>query len=90
MGVQVRAVVSGDVKAVGGSDGRGPQPFGDLAAAGGIGLQAVDRADGAHAAEVEQVVAVLAGGDVRCHSVAETPEAVDVVGGDGFLEPAHV
>ena len=44
-----------------------------------------------HPAEVEQVVAVLAGGDVHAGrgAVAEQPQAVEVVGGDRLLEPGH-
>ena len=56
--------VPGDLQAVGGGDGGGAQPVGDAAAAGGVGLQAVHGAGCAHAAEVGEVVAVLAGGDV--------------------------
>src|SRR5450759_4729195 len=90
MGVQVRAAVPGNVQAVGGRDCRDPHPFGDAAAAGDVGLQAVDRAGRAHPAEVVQVVAVFAGGYVGCDCVADLAEPVEVVGGDGFLEPPHV
>ena len=67
-----------------------PQPLGDAAAAGHVGLQAVDGAGRAHPPEVVQVVAVLPGGDVGGDGVADLAQAVEVVGGDGFLEPAHV
>src|SRR6202000_1892132 len=47
VGVQVRRAVPGDLEPEGSRDGPGPQPLGDAAAAGGIGLQAVHRAGGA-------------------------------------------
>ena len=42
-----------------------PHETGDTAAAGHVGLEAVDCAGVEHAPEVRQVVAVLAGGDVH-------------------------
>ena len=88
--VQVRGAVPGDLQVVRGGDGGDPEPLGDAAAAGGVGLQAVDGARGAHALEVGEVAAVLAGGDVGGHGVAHPAQPVEVVGGDRLLEPADV
>ena len=82
--------VPGDSQVVRGGDGRDAQPSVIPAAAGRVGLQAVDRAGRAHPPEVGEVVAVLAGGDVGGDRVADLAQPVEVVGGDRLLEPADV
>ena len=73
------------------AQGAGPQEAGDPAAAGRVGLEDVDGAGLEHPPEIEEVVAVLARGDVHAGRgpVAEQPEALEVVGRDRLLEPAH-
>ena len=73
------------------AEGPDAQEAGDPAAAGRVGLEHVDGAGLEHPAEIGQVVAVLAGGDVHAGraAVAEQPQPVEVVGGDRLLEPGH-
>ena len=79
VGMQVRRAVAGDLKAAVGSHGGGPLPFGDAAAAGDVGLEAVDGPAVDHAREVGQVVAVLARGDVGTHLVAHGRQPFQVI-----------
>ena len=67
------------------------EQLGDPAAAGDVGLQDVDGAGGEHPLEVGGVVAVLAGRDLHPGrgAVAQQPQALEIVGGDRLLEPAH-
>jgi hypothetical protein len=88
--VQVGGAVSGELKPVGGGHRRDPQPLGDAAAPGHVGLQAVHGTRRTHPAEVVQIPAVFAGRDVGGHAVPDLAQAVEIVGGDRFLEPAHV
>jgi hypothetical protein len=90
VGVQVRRAVAGDLQAARGRDGGDALPLGDAAAAGDVGLQAVDRLGVHHPGEVDQVVPVLARGDVGRHLVADLAQPVEVVGADRLLEPGHV
>src|SRR5581483_3762427 len=87
--VQVRGAVAGDLEVVGRGDVGSPQPPGVPAAAGGVGLQAVDRPGGDHAGEVVGRVAVLAGRHVGVAPVADERQALEIVGGDRFLVPGH-
>ena len=88
--VQVGRAVAGDLQAAGGRHGGGALPLGDAAAAGDVGLQAVDRLRVDHPREVDQVVPVLARGDIGGHLVANLAQPVEVVRADRFLEPGHV
>jgi len=87
VGVQMWGAVTRDVQPEPLGDGRRAQPHGDAAAAGHVGLKAVDGSGGRHPSEVRQVVAVLTGRDVRGDGIAHLVQPAEVVGGDGFLEP---
>ena len=90
VGVQVRRAVAGDLQAAGGRHRGGAQPLGDPAAAGDVDLQAVNGPRVDHAGEIDQVVPVLARGDIRGDLVPDLAQPVQVVGADRFLEPGHV
>ncbi|KOG87402.1 hypothetical protein ADK38_25640, partial [Streptomyces varsoviensis] len=60
--VDVRCAVAGDLEPGRLGEGGDAEPGGDAAAAGGVGLEAVDGPGGDHVLEVGQVVAVFAGG----------------------------
>src|SRR5439155_1145953 len=74
----------------GGAKSRYRHQLGDSPAAGDVCLHDVDRARLQHAPEVEEVVAVLPGGDLHAgrRPVAQQPQALQVIGGDRLLEPA--
>ena len=72
---------------MGGGDRGHTQPLGESPAPGDVGLQAVDGARRAHALEVGDVEAILAGSHVAAHALAHNPQAVEVVGRDGLLQP---
>src|SRR6185437_9577679 len=64
--------------------------LGDAAAAGRVGLEAVDGAGFDHPGEVGQVVPVLPRGHVRGHRVSHLAQAGQIIRGYGFFEPGHV
>ncbi len=68
------------------------QQLGDPSAPGHVGLEHVDGAGLEHPAEVERVIPVLAGGDRHAGGsvVAHGVQALEVLGADRLLEPAHV
>ena len=67
------------------------EQLGDAGASSDVGLENVDRSGLEHPLEVDRVIAVFAGGDLHPggRAVAQEPQAFEVVGGHGLLEPAH-
>ena len=90
--VDRRAAVQRQRQAMRAAQRADAEELGDPGAAGDVGLEHVDRARFEHPPEVARVVAVLAGRDRHPgrRAVAEQPQALEVVGGDRLLEPAHL
>src|SRR5262245_6785154 len=68
------------------------QKPGDPSTARGIGLQDVHGACRQHAAEIDQVIAILACRDVHAgwRLIAQKTQTLQIVRRDRFLEPVHV
>lgn len=92
VGVQLRGAVGGERHLEGIAQDGDFEEAGVSAAAGGVGLQAIDRAGGEHSAEIFGGVAIFAGGDVHAGwaAVAHQAQAFQIIRGAGFFEPGDV
>ena len=77
MRVQRRRAVRGERRSARFAQRGGLDEAGDAEAARGVGLQDVDGVD--HLLEVQQLVAVFAGGDVHRKVVAQGAKAIEVI-----------
>lgn len=77
--MQMRGAMRRDLQMMRGGDGGHPAPFGDSAASGDVGLQAIHRTGSAHPLEVGEVVSVLTGRHIRTHRFADLSEAVEII-----------